>query len=138
MGHPHDPIGHRHHNGVWITHSAVSGVNFWDDEADNGKDKVRGSIRHQKVLGYWDGDESAAMMTLNHWVAERDNRVLLIEKRYMEVRPAPDAQFMVAAGGQRVHALRRARPRRSSPAVRLDECAHGEDHRGASTVAGAS
>jgi hypothetical protein len=92
MGHPHDPIGHRHHNGVWITHSAVSGVNFWDDEADNGKDKVRGSIRHQKVLGYWDGEESAAMMTLNHWVAERDNRVLLIEKRHMEVRPAPDSK----------------------------------------------
>jgi hypothetical protein len=91
MGHPHDPIGHRHHNGVWITHSAVSGVNFWDDEADNGKDKVRGSIRHQKVLGYWDGEESASMMTLNHWIAERDNRVLLIEKRHMEVRPAPDA-----------------------------------------------
>lgn len=91
MGHPHDPIGHRHHYGVWITHSAVSGVNFWDDEADNGKEKVRGSIRHQKVLGYWDGEESAAMMTLNHWVAERDNRVLLIEKRHMEFRPAPDA-----------------------------------------------
>jgi hypothetical protein len=31
------------------------------------------------------------MMTLNHWIAERDNRVLLIEKRCMEVRPAPDA-----------------------------------------------
>lgn len=91
MGHPHDPVGHRHHYGVWLTHNAVSGVNFWDDEPDNGKDKVRGSIRHQKVLGYWDSDESASMMTLNHWVAERDNRVLLIEKRYMEVRPAPDA-----------------------------------------------
>jgi hypothetical protein len=91
IGHPHDADSHRHHYGVWITHSAVSGVNFWDDEADNGKDKVRGSIRQQKVLGYWDGDESAAMMTLNHWVAERDNRVLLIEKRQMEARPAPDA-----------------------------------------------
>ena len=91
MGHPHDPIGHRHHYGVWITHSAVSGVNFWDDELDNGKDKVRGSIQHQKVLGYWDGDESASMMTLNHWVAERDKKILLIEKRHMEVRPAPDA-----------------------------------------------
>jgi hypothetical protein len=27
------------------------------------------------------------MMTLNHWVAERDNRVLLIEKRRMEAMP---------------------------------------------------
>lgn len=91
IGHPHDPHGHRHHDGVWITHSAVSGVNFWDNEADNGKDKVRGSIRQQRVLGYWDGDESAVMLTLNHWIAERDNRVLLIEKRHMEVRPSPDA-----------------------------------------------
>jgi hypothetical protein len=91
IGHPHDPIGHRHHYGVWITHSAVSGVNFWDDEKDDGRQEVRGSIVHQRVLGYWDGEESASMMTLNHWVAERDNRVLLVEKRHMEVRPAPDA-----------------------------------------------
>lgn len=91
IGHPHDPIGHRHHYGVWITHSAVNGVNFWDDEADNGRDRVRGSIRHQRILGFWDGDESAAMMTLNHWVADRDNKVLLIEKRHIELRPVPDA-----------------------------------------------
>ena len=91
MGHPHDPITHRHHYGIWITHSAVSGVNFWDDETDNGKDRVRGSIEHQSVLGYWDGEDSAAMMTLNHWVADRDHRVLLIEKRHMEVKPLPDA-----------------------------------------------
>src|SRR5262245_9406741 len=30
IGHPHDAESHRHHYGVWITHSAVSGVNFWD------------------------------------------------------------------------------------------------------------
>ncbi len=95
MGHPHDPHGHRHHYGVWITHAAVSGVNFWADEPDNGKDNVRGSIRHQRVLGYWDGDEAASMMTLNHWVAERDNRLLLIEKRHMELRPEPDANSWV-------------------------------------------
>lgn len=97
MGHPHDPVGHRHHNGVWITHSAVSGVNFWDDEADNGKDKVRGSIQHQKVLGYWDGDTSASMMTLNHWVAERDGKILLSEKRRMEVYPVDPAASGAAA-----------------------------------------
>ena len=72
-------------------HNDVSGVNFWDDEPDNGKDKVRGSIRHQRTLGFWDGDESASMMTLNHWIADRDNKVLLIEKRHTELRPLPDA-----------------------------------------------
>ena len=91
MGHPHDPVSHRHHYGVWITHNAVNGVNFWDDEPDNGKDRVRGSIVHQKILGLWDGDESAAMMTLNHWTADRDGNVLLIEKRHTEVIPLPDA-----------------------------------------------
>jgi hypothetical protein len=91
MGHPHDPVSHRHHYGVWITHSAVSGVNFWDDETDNGKDRVRGSIRHQQLLGLWDGDDAASMMTLNHWVADRDNKVLLVEKRHTELRPVPDA-----------------------------------------------
>ncbi|WP_050030656.1 PmoA family protein [Verrucomicrobium sp. BvORR034] len=87
MGHPHDAHGHRHHYGIWITHNAVSGVNFWADEHGKGN----GSIRHQKVLGCWDGDESAMMMTLNHWVNEEDGKVLLIEKRHMEIRPAPDA-----------------------------------------------
>ncbi len=91
IGHPHDPAGHRHHYGVWITHSAVSGVNFWGDDTDNGKDRVRGTIKQVNVLGIWDGDESASMLTLNHWVADRDGKILLIEKRHMEVRPMPDA-----------------------------------------------
>ena len=108
MGHPHDPVSHRHHNGLWMTHSNVSGVNFWDDEPDNGKDRIRGTIRHQRILGLWDGDESAAMMTLIHWVADRDDRVLLIEKRHAELRPLQgaaswffivDSEFTVPKGG---------------------------------------
>lgn len=91
MGHPHDPVGHRYHYGVWITHSSVNGVNFWDDELDNGKDKIRGSIQLQRVLGLWDGDDGADMLALIHWVAERDKHVVLIEKRYIQVRPSPGA-----------------------------------------------
>ncbi len=51
---------------------AVNGVDFWVDDPDDGKDKVRGTIRHQQTIGFWDGDESAAMKTLIHWVADRD------------------------------------------------------------------
>ncbi len=91
IGHPHDPQGHRHHYGVWMTHASVSGVNFWADEKDKGGQNEYGSIRHQSVLGYWDGDESAAMMTLNHWVSERDGRLILIEKRHTELRPLSGA-----------------------------------------------
>lgn len=87
IGHPHDAQSHRHHYGVWITHAAVSGVNFWDDERGKGK----GSIVHQRVLGIWDGDDAASMMTLNHWIGDEDGKVLLIEKRHMEVRPLEGA-----------------------------------------------
>ena len=42
MGHPHDPVGHSHHNSVWNTHFKVGGVDFW---GDRGKDK--GQIVHR-------------------------------------------------------------------------------------------
>ena len=29
MGHPHDPVGHSHHNSVWIAHESVNGESFW-------------------------------------------------------------------------------------------------------------
>jgi hypothetical protein len=87
IGHPHDAQSHRHHYGVWITHAAVSGVNFWDDEHGKGK----GNIVHQKVLGIWDGDDAVSMMTLNHWVPDEGNNILLIEKRQMEIRPLEGA-----------------------------------------------
>lgn len=87
IGHPHDAQSHRHHYGVWITHAAVSGVNFWSDERGKGS----GSIVHKQVLGLWDGDDAASMMTLNHWISDEDQRVVLIEKRSMEVRPLQGA-----------------------------------------------
>ena len=87
IGHPHDAQSHRHHYGVWITHASVSGVNFWDDEHGKGK----GSITHKQVLGLWDGDDAASMMTLNHWISEEDHKIVLIEKRHMEIRPLQGA-----------------------------------------------
>src|ERR1043166_5076877 len=31
MGHPHDPVGHSHHNSFWVAHNDVNGVSFWAD-----------------------------------------------------------------------------------------------------------
>jgi hypothetical protein len=81
MGHPHDPISHSHHNSVWISHHDVGGVNFW---ADHGKDL--GRIVHQRVEQYADGDESAWMLSVNHW-QDPEGKVLLVERRRIEVRP---------------------------------------------------
>ena len=49
MGHPHDPVGHSHHNSVWISHHDVQGVNFWGDTG-------KGRIVHQKIEKLTDGE----------------------------------------------------------------------------------
>src|SRR5207244_2954869 len=62
MGHPHDPVGHSHHNSMWIAHNDVNGVNFW---ADRGKDI--GRIVCQRLEKLEDGEEAAATV-VNHWI----------------------------------------------------------------------
>ncbi len=58
MGHPHDPVGHSHHNSVWISHHKVAGVDFWGDRG-------KGRIVHQRTLQTADGDDGAWMLSLN-------------------------------------------------------------------------
>lgn len=84
MGHPHDPVGHSHHNSVWVAHHLVNGVNFWGDRGPN-----LGRIVPQRVEQYDDGDEAAALLAVNHWVNEATGEVLVIERRRIEVRPLP-------------------------------------------------
>src|SRR6187200_2254313 len=62
MGHPHDPIGHSHHNSVWISHHDVNGVTFWGDTGKN-----TGRIVHQRIEKFTDGDDEATVTSLNHW-----------------------------------------------------------------------
>ena len=80
MGHPHDPITHSHHNSVWISHSNVGGVDFWGDQGQG-----KGRIVHQRVLEYWDGDDSAGMRSINHWIADGADTPLLEETRQTEI-----------------------------------------------------
>lgn len=82
MGHPHDPVTHSHHNGVWISHNSVNGIDFWGDYA-----KEQGRIVTQRVDRYEDADDAAAMLMTNHWVRASDNELQLIELRRSEVRP---------------------------------------------------
>lgn len=69
MGHPRDPVGHSHHNSVWIAHNDVDGVSFWGDGR-------KGLIVHQRIDAYEDegaagdnGGHVAAIRSTNHWVA---------------------------------------------------------------------
>jgi hypothetical protein len=86
MGHPHDPVGHSHHNSVWISHHKVDGVSFWSDQG--------GRIVHQRVERLDDGPSAAAATVLNHWTAP-DGRVVLVERRRLEAREAGAGEWML-------------------------------------------
>ncbi len=81
MGHPHDPLGHSHHNSVWISHNDVGGVNFWGDAGKN-----LGRIVHQRVEKLTDGDDEASVTSLNHWIEDATKKTLLIERRKTTVQ----------------------------------------------------
>ncbi len=87
MGHPHDPVSHSHHNSVWISHASVAGVDFW---TDHGKDA--GRIVCRAVERYEDGDQRAWLEGVNQW-QDSSGRVLLVERRRVEVRPIDAGQW---------------------------------------------
>jgi hypothetical protein len=89
MGHPHDPVGHSHHNSAWVAHHIVDGTNFWGDRGPN-----LGRVVTQYVEQIGDGDDSAWLTALNHWVADDTNETLLVERRRIEVLPSADEQFL--------------------------------------------
>ncbi len=82
MGHPHDPVTHSHHNGVWISHSNVNGIDFWGDHA-----KVQGRIVTKSTDFYADTDTSAVMQMTNLWIKAEDKALQLTETRRAEVVP---------------------------------------------------
>lgn len=84
MGHPHDPIGHSHHNSVWISHHDVNGVTFWGDTGKN-----TGRIVHLKIEKFTDGDDEASVTSLNHWIEDATKKTLLVERRKITIRPSP-------------------------------------------------
>ncbi len=94
MGHPHDPLTHSHHNSVWISHNSVNGLDFWGDQAKNQGRIIPFEVSRE---GYEDGDSSASMRMVNHWVNATDQSIQLREIRHTEIRPINGAQswFMI-------------------------------------------
>jgi len=86
MGHPQDPIGHSHHNSVWISHQNVNGVNFWEDGDAR--------IVCQGVSRCEDGPEQAALLSLNAW-QDADGKTLMIEQRRVAVEPLGDNGWLM-------------------------------------------
>ncbi len=98
MGHPHDPVGHSHHNSVWISHHDVDGVDFWSDQK-------HGIIEHQRIAKYDDGDSEASILAINQWKAtgtgkDKDAkpqaaRTLLIERRKLTLQPLANGESLI-------------------------------------------
>jgi hypothetical protein len=91
MGHPHDPISHSHHNGVWISHHIVDGINFWGDV-----DKKLGRITTKYVEQLDDTDASASFTSLQNWTPDEPvGRPIMAERRRIEVRPIAGDDYLI-------------------------------------------
>jgi hypothetical protein len=86
MGHPHDPVGHSHHNSIWISHADVAGVNFWTD-------RTPGRIVHEAIEKLEDGGELARAVVRNLWKDNLTGRILLREIRSMEIERLPNQEW---------------------------------------------
>jgi methane monooxygenase PmoA-like len=93
MGHPQDPAGHSHHNSVWLSHAKVNDVDFWGDTG-------KGRVIHQRVEKLTDGDASASLLTLNHWVDESSHTTLLVERRRLTVRILANNEWLLLVDSQ--------------------------------------
>ncbi len=89
-GFPLDPregerVDHPHHIGVWFNYGDINGYDFWNNSyAIPEENKVRyGFIKHRDILGMSDGQDSAVLKVLTHWMApaggEEPPRLLLEE-----------------------------------------------------------
>jgi hypothetical protein len=88
MGHPHDPESHSHHNSVWVSHHSVNGLSFWDDRS-------KGRIVHQRIERFEDEGTASSVTSVNHWINEADNQVLLQERRRTAVHLLQDREWLL-------------------------------------------
>lgn len=89
MGHPRDPNGHSHHNGLWISHHDVNGVAFWNDSPSS-----KGRIVHKRVSRYEDTDAEALIEVENSWVDDAGTKVME-ETRAMRFIPQKDGEWLL-------------------------------------------
>lgn len=85
MGHPHDPVTHRHHNSVWLSHQFVNSANFWEDNTNQ--------IVHQRLEKLDDGMERASAIVYNHWCS--GGKTLMGERRQITVQLLPNNEWML-------------------------------------------
>ena len=88
MGHPHDPITHSHHNSIWVSHTDVDGISFWDDRG-------QGRIAHQRIERFEDSAAEALLIVESAWINETNRQTLLRERRCLRVQPLPQGEWLL-------------------------------------------
>ncbi len=87
IGHPHDPVSHRHHRGIWVAHANVNGTDFWGEDAG-------GTIRHEAIELLEDGPKCARLAARNIWLSPKGER-LMTEKRIISAMHLPGDECAV-------------------------------------------
>lgn len=88
LGHPHDPVGHSHHNSVWISHYDVQGVSFWGDTG-------KGKIVHQRIETIEDAGDASWVITHNTWLDDESKKPLLHERRRTHVQLRDKGEWLL-------------------------------------------
>lgn len=76
-GEPHD---HPHHQGLWYSHGAVNGVDYWANGIASASPK-KGRIVFEKLVATNSGPQQGTIDALFHWIDDTGRVVLLQELR---------------------------------------------------------
>lgn len=90
---PGEARDHVHHRGLWFTHGAVNGWDFWaNEESQKGVGKGRGQIALKKVNKISSGKASGAIDATFAWSG--GGEALLTERRRMTFRAGPKLRII--------------------------------------------
>src|SRR6185503_14204019 len=81
-----DPVSHSHHRSIWIGHHDVSGVSFWEENAEAGRIEVR-----KAAVAAASGVQVSAALDCA-WV-EKGGKILLEEKRTLLFADLPGGEL---------------------------------------------
>jgi hypothetical protein len=86
LGHPHDPMGHRHHRSIWTGHKDINGLDFWGEDPGN-------HIRFERLVELADGDVSR-LVAEHRWI-DREGTPHLTERWSVTCHDLPKGELLV-------------------------------------------
>jgi hypothetical protein len=79
---PGESRDHPHHKGLWFTHGAVNGIDFWSEQ------KGAGKVLHDRFSAIKPGGSVGTIKSANRWVAD-DGSVICTDERTLQFQRDP-------------------------------------------------